>query len=199
MSRETTRFRRRWWPWPAVGAVLVILSVADHRGWLLARRPEDMTVYHGASALVARVVDGDTLELRIPDRAHGHAATQVHLWGVECPETASRNRPAEPFADAARELAQALTAGASVTLSLEPHRTRGAYDRLLAHVELPDGSSLAEALLRAGLARVDERWPHARLSRYARLEREARREGLGIWSPQGHPADGDRGRSPGGV
>jgi endonuclease YncB( thermonuclease family) len=102
---------------------------------------------------------------------------------VDTPEPAGRDRPAEPFADEARALTQELAAGGSVTLTLEPHRTRGSFGRLLAHVELPDGSSLNEALLAAGLARADDRWPHALVSRYARLQRAARREGLGLWSP----------------
>ena len=70
-----------------------------------------------------------------------------------------------------------------MTLTLEPHRTRGSFGRLLAHAQLPDGSSLNEALLAAGLARADDRWPHSLVGRYAQLERIARREGLGIWSP----------------
>ena len=113
-------------------------------------------------------------------------ATQVRLWGVDSPEVAGRDRPAEPFADEARTFTRARTAGGLVTLTLEPHRTRGAFGRLLAHVELPDGTSLNEALLAAGLARADDRWPHALLGRYAQLERAARREGAGIWaSPEG--------------
>jgi endonuclease YncB( thermonuclease family) len=153
----------------AAAGLLVILIIADRRGWLLARRPDDMTVYDGASALVARVVDGDTLEIRIPDRAHRRSATQVRLWGVNCPE--------------ARALTAALTAGGPLTLTLDAHRTRGSHGRLLAYVELPDGEDLGAALLHAGLARADDRWPHPRVGRYDRIEREARIAGVGIWSP----------------
>ena len=183
MSRGAARFRRRRWPWVVAAALLGILIIADRSGWLLARRPDDMKVYDGASTLVARVVDGDTLEVRIPDRAHRRPATQVRLWGVDCPEAATRDRPAEPYADEARALTEALTASGPLTLRLEPHRTRGSYGRLLAYVELPDGGDLGEALLHAGLARADDRWPHARLGRYDRFEREARDRGEGIWSP----------------
>jgi endonuclease YncB( thermonuclease family) len=66
---------------------------------------------------------------------------------------------------------------------LEAHRTRGSYGRLLAYVELPEGGDLGAALLQAGLARADDRWPHARLDWYDRIERRARHEGVGIWSP----------------
>jgi endonuclease YncB( thermonuclease family) len=167
--------------------LLVALIIADRSGWLLVRQPDDMAVYHGVAAPVARVIDGDTLEIEIPDRLHRRPVTQVRLWGVDSPEAAGRDRPAEPLADEARALTQTLAAGGLVTLTLEPHRTRGSFGRLLAHAELPDGSSLNEALLAAGLARADDRWPHSLVSRYARLERAARREGLGIWSPPPTP------------
>jgi micrococcal nuclease len=182
VSRAGARFRPRRWPWLVAAVLLVGLIIADRSGWLLVRQPDDMAVYHGAAAGVARVIDGDTLEIEIPDRLHDRPVTQVRLWGVDCPEAAGRDHPREPFADAARALTQALAAHGPVTLTLEPHRTRGSFGRLLAHVELPDGSSLNEALLAAGLARADDRWPHALVGRYARLERAAQREGIGIWS-----------------
>ncbi|MHC4590774.1 MAG: thermonuclease family protein [Planctomycetota bacterium] len=169
MSRAAARFRARRWPWLIAAALLIALVIADRSGWLLVRQPDDMTVYHGAAVRVARVIDGDTFEIQIPDRLHHRPVTQVRLWGVDSPEAAGRNRPPEPFGP--------------VTLTLEPHRTRGSFGRLLAHAQLPDGSSLNEALLAAGLARADDRWSHSLVGRYAQLERVARREGLGIWSP----------------
>ena len=68
-----------------------------------------------------------------------------------------------------------------VVLVLEPHRTRGAFGRILAHVSIPGGVNLSETLLAAGLARSDDRWPHSHLDRYAKLERGARRQRLGMW------------------
>lgn len=163
--------RRRRWTWIAAAAGLAALVAADRAGLLLVRRPDDMAAYHGRTARVARVIDGATLEIEVPDAAHDRALTVVRLWGVDCQKLRE-----------ARELARELAGGEPVTLALEAHRTRGAFDRVLAHVELADGSSLNEALLAAGLARVDERWPHSLLERYAQLERAARRQGLGIWS-----------------
>jgi endonuclease YncB( thermonuclease family) len=183
VSRAAARFRARRWPWLIAAALLIALVIADRSGWLLVRQPDDMTVYHGAAVRVARVIDGDTFEIQIPDRLHHRPVTQVRLWGVDSPEAAGRNRPPEPFADEARALTQTLAAKGPVTLTLEPHRTRGSFGRLLAHAQLPDGSSLNEALLAAGLARADDRWSHSLVGRYAQLERVARREGLGIWSP----------------
>jgi endonuclease YncB( thermonuclease family) len=182
VSRAAARFRARRWPWVIAAALLVALVIADRSGWLLVRRPDDMTAYHGTAVRVARVIDGDTFEIEVPDRLHERPVTQVRLWGVDSPEAARRDRAAEPFADEARALTRTLTADGPVTLTLEPHRTRGSFGRLLAHAQLADGSSLNEALLAAGLARADDRWSHSLVGRYAQLERVARREGLGIWS-----------------
>jgi micrococcal nuclease len=181
VSPAAARFRPRRRLWLIGAAVLAVLIVADRSGWLLVRQPDDMSAYHGAAARAGRVVDGDTFEIEIPDRVHGRPVTQVRLWGVDCPQPSGRDRPAEHLADEARDLTRSLVAGRTVTLLLEPHRTRGSFGRLLAHVVLPDGSSLNEALLAAGLARTDERWPHSLLGRYAQLQRAAEREGIGLW------------------
>ena len=133
---------------------------------------------------VARIIDGDTLEIEVPDPVHRRSTTRVRLWGVDCPEPAGPDRAGEPLADEARALTRSLAQGRMVTLTLESHRTRGTRQRILAHVELPDGTSLNEALLTAGLARADDRWPHAQLGRYAQAQRAARKDALGIWSAQ---------------
>jgi micrococcal nuclease len=113
---------------------------------------------------------------------HDRPTTRVRLWGVDCPEHGRDGQPDEPLADEATTLARALAQEEMVTLWLEPHRTRGHYGRVLAHVELPEGRMLNEALLEEGLARAEERWPHGRLTRYAQVEQSARRRGVGRWS-----------------
>ena len=182
MTRRTKRPGPRRWPWLVAGAVLIALIIADRSGWLLVPKIDDMTAYHGASAEVLRVLDGDTIEIELADALYDRPVTRIRFWGLDCPETAKPDRPADPYANEATELTRLLAADRSVTLYLESHRTRGVFGRVLAHVELPDGSSLNEALLSAGLAVADERWSHSRLGRYAQLERAARRQGLGIWS-----------------
>ena len=184
MSDVAARLRPRRWPWLVGGAVLAALIAADRNGWLLVRRPDDMAAYHGAAVPAARVIDGDTFEIEIADRMHDRPFTQVRLWGVDAPEAAAPGRAAEPGAELARMLTRSLIAGGPVILELEPHCTRGVWGRVLAHVHLPDGSSLNESLLAAGLATVDERRPHSRLTRYARAERIARQQALGLWASQ---------------
>jgi micrococcal nuclease len=163
-------------------AALGLLIVADRSGCLLARRVDDMAAYHGMQTRIVAVLDGDTIEVALPDALHDRPTTRVRLCGIDCPEPARPRQPAEPWAGEASSLTRSLTEDATITLWLEPHATRGVFGRVLAHVELPDGSSLNEALLAAGLAVADDRWPHARLTRYAQLENTARRQGVGIWS-----------------
>lgn len=182
MSRRRRHPLRRRWPWVLVALVVIALIAADRRGLLLVGRPDDLTTYHGITARVRWVIDGDTFDVDLPDRVNRRAATRIRLWGLDCPERARPDQPAEPFADEARELTKALVEQGPVTLYLEPHRTRGTFGRVLAHVEAADGRSINDALLEAGYAVADERWPHARLSRYAALQRAAQQRGAGMWS-----------------
>lgn len=162
----------------------VLLSFADRSGWLLADRP-DADRYHLVDAAVVRVIDGDTLEVDLRDHITGAETTRVRIIGINCPEAAragSSPRPADPFAQEATALSRDLLSGGRVRLRLEPQDTRDAYGRLLAHVDLPDGTGLAERLLGEGLARREDRWNHSMLMRYRQLELAARRAGRGLWA-----------------
>ncbi len=162
--------------------LLGAIAVADHRGWLLVRGPDDMTAYHGVRAYVSSVIDGATIEIDVPDRLHGRRVTRVRLWGIAAPRAAGAERRAEPLACDAAELTRELAEGRPVVLSLETQRTRGPLGAVFAHVRLPGGSCLNERVLAEGLARADERWPHGRLTRYAEVERAARQRKAGLWA-----------------
>lgn len=155
--------------------MLAVLAAVDHRGWLLVRPDDDLRRYHGRCVAVTRVLDGDTIEIALADRRLRRPATRLRLWGIDCPEGGGPQRRPEPGADAATAMTRALAGGGTVLLELEPTRPRDAWGRPLAHVILPDGRCLNEVLLTAGLARLDQRWPHRRLERYARAERAGRK------------------------
>ena len=179
--RASPHFRRRPW-WLVVLVVLMLLVIADRSGWLLVKDVDDMAAYHGARAPVTRVIDGDTIEVALPDASSGRPVTRVRLWGIDCPEMPRRGETAEPWAEEATIATSRFCDDTVVLLWLEPHRTRGTHGRVLAHVELPDGALLSERLLEAGLAVVDERWPHQHLTEYAQAQNVARREGAGLWA-----------------
>ena len=161
-------------------AGLVVLVVVDHRGWLLYPG-NTLTRFDGQHVTVAYVIDGDTLAVDAPDR--GRRVTHVRLWGIDTPELAdpATGEPAEPMAKEAKQAAQKLAAGKRVKLTLEAHRVRGKYGRVLAFVELPGGERLGEALLRRGLAKADDRWHHRHMRRYRLIEQQARKGDRGVW------------------
>lgn len=164
-----------------VGLILAAVVLADRQGWLLYGGDE-LARYDSQTFLVTRVIDGDTLDIAAPDGTH--PTTRIRLWGVNTPELARTNppTPAEPFAEEAKRLTWELTHGQRVRLTLEPHRLRDNYGRILAFVELPDGSLLSEALLVQGLAKVFDRYSHRYIERFDLLQLQARRQGLGIWA-----------------
>jgi len=162
--------------------VALLLMLADRSG-LLVESGDEMARYDGQTFTVTRVIDGDTLDLNVPDG--DQRTTRIRLWGVDTPEKARQDppAPAEPFSAEATELTRDLAEGQRVRLILEPHRLRGNYGRLLAFVELPDGTLLNEALISQGLARADDRWSHRHVTRFKTLQREAREAQRGLWGP----------------
>lgn len=181
-SARYRRLRSRW-VWIVGGSILLAALILDRTGMLLVERDDDIERYHGASATVTRVIDADVIEIDIPDTAADRPVTRVKLWGLTAPKTARGDRPGEPLADDARTFTVELVEDQTVRLHLEQHRPRGGLGRILAHVYLDeDDLSLNEHLLRAGYARIDDRWPHNLMQRYEQLELAARRERLGLWS-----------------
>lgn len=173
--------RRKRWGWVLIIIVALLISFADRQGWLLVKHPDDLAAYQGVRVKVVRVIDGDTFDVNLPDALNDRKTTRVRLWGLDCPEMPNRDREGEPFAQEATAFAREMLDGRFVILRLEPHRERGTFGRVLAHVEVEGQGSLNLALLIAGLAEADERWSHSLLKRYARAEREAREEGAGMW------------------
>lgn len=166
-----------------IGLLLLLVLIAlDHAGPGLYVT-DDLRRYDGQTFEVVRVIDGDTLDLRVRDG--GEAFTRIRLWGVDTPEMAARDgsRPAEPYAETASDYTRGLIEGRAVTLHLEPQRERGRYGRLLAYVELPDGTLLNARLIEAGLSPADDRWGHRRMAEFAVLEADAKRRGVGMWEP----------------
>jgi len=163
------------------GVVLAGLIAADRGGYLLDQG-DDWGRYEGKTFHVTRVIDGDTLEIAVPDGAQ--PVTRVRFWGIDTPELAKRgtDRPAEPFADEAAAYVRGLCRGQKVRLSLEAHCLRGRYGRLLAFVSLPDGTVLNEQLLAVGLARAEGRFSHRWMQRFKRIEQRAQDEALGLWA-----------------
>jgi len=127
--------------------------------------PVDVEFSETVEATVTRVIDGDTVEVRLPDGSED----TVRLVGIDTPEVHVENQPAEyegvPESEDgavclrraghnATEFTVARVEGESVTLAFDPRSDRrGGYDRLLAYVYVDD-RNLNHDLVATGHARV---------------------------------------------
>ena len=152
----------RWWR--RVGAALLLLACAWRAG---AQGPGQLF-----AAVVARVVDGDTIDVRTPG---AREAIRIRLDGIDTPERG------EPFATVATRFTRAEAFGRAV-------RLRGTdvdrYGRLVARVTL-DGSDLSVSLVRAGLACVYRKYTRDPVLYGA--EAEARSARRGFWGSAQQP------------
>ena len=140
----------------------------------------DIEKYHTKTITCVNVVDGDTIDIDIPDR--GYNRTRIRLWGVDAPETKSDEYGVMYYGPEAAEFTKKLTYGKLVTIYLDtPNNTRDKYDRLLAYVQLPDGRFLNEVLVSEGFAYADLRFRHGFYNKYQQLEASARSLKKGLW------------------
>jgi micrococcal nuclease len=141
----------------------------------------DISKYHGRQFAVVKVVDGDTLDIDIPDGNYNH--TRIRLWGVDTPETKDPRTGPMYFGKEASDFATKLAFGKQVTIYLEKEKNpRDKYHRLLAYIQLPDGTFLNEILLSEGYAYADLRFKHGLYNKYKQLESVARSRKIGLWA-----------------
>lgn len=135
--------------------------------------PLTVVAAHTEGARVAEVFDGDTV--RLADGRH------VRLIGINAPELGHDGQADEPLATAARDRLNELVGGHEVRLVFE-EQEYDHYGRLLAHLELADGTSVEEILLKEGLASAIAIPPNVRdIARLQAAEAPARRAHRGLW------------------
>ena len=157
-------------------ALLFVLLVADG-----CARTHEPTLPPG-QAVVVRVVDGDTIVVRID----GHDE-EVRLIGVDTPEEKKPDTPVECYArEAAAHTSALLPAGTIVQLERD-REPRDRYGRLLAYVSRAnDGLSVEADLLRGGYAGTLTIAPNtAHAGAYASMVNAAQRAGVGLWGACG--------------
>jgi micrococcal nuclease len=160
--------------WIGSAALLAVVALLIVRPWEEGGREGPAT----ATAVVTRVVDGDTIEARVGDRVE-----DVRLIGIDTPETVKPGAPVECFGPQASRVAHRLLGGRRVWLVFGVER-RDAYGRLLAYVYLgPAERRFVNAILaRRGLARSLTIPPNDRFAPLLRrLELGAARAGRGLW------------------
>ena len=159
--------------------ILAFLALAIVGGGLrLAGSDDDGGATELASTgQVLRIVDGDTIKVRLGDRTE-----TVRYLGVDTPETVKPNTPVQCYGKQASEYNRRQVEGRQVRLRYSVER-RDRYGRLLAYVYV-DGSkrSINADLVARGYGEelvIPPNVEHA--ERYRRLEQEARNRRLGLW------------------
>jgi len=178
-GRRRARGRARRLLLVAVVVVLVLAVRARQGGG-----DGDPPAGDGAASVV-RVVDGDTVAVRL-----GRREETVRLIGIDTPETVDPRSPVARFGEEASARTKALLpAGTGVRLVADVE-ARDRYDRLLAYVYRDDGTFVNLALVEDGYASVLTYPPNvAHQSEFTAAAARARDEGRGLWSACGGPDD----------
>jgi len=128
--------------------------------------------------VVAHLVDGDTLDVRIDG-----SVERVRLIGIDTPESVAEDRPVECFGPEAKDrLAELLPVGTQVRLERDVE-ARDRYGRLLAYVfRAGDDLHVNLALVADGYAEARRYEPNvARQGELDAADAEARADQRGLW------------------
>lgn len=133
--------------------------------------------YYDADVEVAKIHDGDTLRL-VDGR-------KLRIIGINTPELARKNKPADPLSGEARDALRTLLQNNDRIKLRYGKEKYDRYNRLLAHPFLVDGTNITEQLLKQGMGFAlvvpPNNWQH---DCYKKAENHARKNQLGLWQ---HP------------
>lgn len=122
--------------------------------------------------LVARVIDGDTIELE--------DARKLRYIGIDTPETKDPRKEIECFGEEAYQRNKQLVEGKIVELEVDISNI-DKYGRLLRYVYL-DGKMVNEILVQEGYAHARSYPPDLKYRElFSKLEKEAREAERGLW------------------
>ena len=175
------RLRRERWALKVLTFTVVAVAVVFSRSAVRPTDGGDQVRYGDREFRVVHVVDGDTLDIDVPD--DGDAVTRIRLWGVDTPEVRHGGTPDMHFGPEAKAFAERTLENRTVHVALSPKRTRDKYERLLAYVFLERGGRMFnEMLLEEGYAYADLRFKHHYFDRFKAVEKRARKAGVGLWA-----------------
>jgi len=169
----------------AVALAALAASACSHAG------TRKSTVQPAGSASVDRVVDGDTIIVRVAGRRE-----RVRLIGIDTPESVKPNTPVQCFAIAASNRTKALLPAGTPVRLVGDVEQRDTYRRLLAYVyRAHDNLFVNLSLVHDGYA-VPYTFPPnvAHTSEFVAAAADARSAGRGLWSacgPDERPSHAD--------
>lgn len=122
---------------------------------------------------VRRVYDGDTIQLE--------NGMHVRYIGINAPEIAYQDKPAEPFGPEAMALNEKIVLSKPVRIQGD-QETSDQYNRRLAYVFLQDGTFVNREIVRSGLAHVLYQPPNITYdTELLKSQQESMKAGKGIW------------------
>ncbi|HMO51885.1 MAG TPA: thermonuclease family protein [Kiritimatiellia bacterium] len=157
-------------------SLLLLLVMAGILYWIEQQRPDPDAAARGRyEGTCLKVIDGDTIDVR----ADSGETFRIRLLGIDCMDTHEQEKINEQARRLDRTKSEVVRLGEKATSRVRalierkpiawevPEGTPlfDPHDRLLAYVELVDGTDLGEWLLREGLAET-RRDRHPRAARY---------------------------------
>jgi micrococcal nuclease len=126
---------------------------------------------------VSGVTDGDTIKVRVAG-----STERVRLIGIDTPELS----PAQCYAQQAASKMQSLVQSKQVVIVADPTQSdRDTYGRLLRHVYLTDGQSVAQLMIADGFGKeYTYEKPYRGQAEYRAAQASAQSAGKGQWGAQ---------------
>jgi micrococcal nuclease len=135
----------------------------------------------GEDATVTRVIDGDTVEVRIANERFS-----LRYIGVDSAEI--NRKPLQCFAKEAQAFNRQLVLNKPVRLEKDINET-DKFGRLLRYVYLQDGRMVNAELVKSGYAQAITYPPDVKYAeQFAALQTQARETGAGLWTKCAQPA-----------
>ncbi len=126
---------------------------------------------------ITRVIDGDTIEVKIKDKQE-----LVRLIGINTPEVNSPYTKEECFGPEASDYAKKLLDKKKVYLIPDSNgQDRDKYNRLLRYVFLPNGLFINAEILKNGFAYDYIYEPFEFMKQFDYWEKEAEKNKIGLW------------------
>ncbi len=136
------------------------------------------TTSENSTYRVAKVVDGDTVELIMQGKK-----VKIRLIGLNTPETVAPNRPVGCYGPEASAEAHRLLDNKAVRLEVDP--TQGTYDkygRSLGYIFLEDGTNFGLYMIKAGFGKEDTyKKPYKYQKEFKEAQAQAQAQKLGEW------------------
>lgn len=136
------------------------------------------TVKNGL-VLVTKVIDGDTLMVKINDKEES-----VRLIGIDTPETVDPRKTVQCFGKEASEKMKELVENKMVKLETDSTQNdRDKYNRLLRYIYLEDGTLINKKLIEEGFGfEYTYQIPYKFQTEFKAAQKMAEENNLGMWA-----------------